>query len=784
VDKGASLTAVNKDGKTPLDLSIFNMSSLSPEAVRAKTVSSSASLQIINMLLSASPRAASNKDAQGQLLLHRTFTGMKCSVPVEVVKALLKVNPLAAFVQANNKGKTPMHMFLESEESSGAYVQAVLEVLIDHGPVLKSAQTNNETVDNFCHLWTTVLREERDKLANALEMILPSRAEHIDAIVSSLDNAGGRAIDVADTHCKAIMNRYLLLCGRYELQTGAAEHTSATSIVRFAVDRGVVPPVKVALKFMTHREQFDRELSARQGGEDDDYVVPILASFPDCADIKARGFESHPHLLCLAAADRSLAGILGSEREQPSWTAECVRAGKQIATALASLHHRGILHGDIKPRNVVRVGAHFKLIDMDAAVTIGSPGAVKLSTAFAPPEVAAVLAERGSVEAQPFLDAWSFGATLYEMLTGATLFNSDASDNIVDSSDLHRLASWTDEVKKAKLALVKDRFAAHLLGRLLSRDRQSRLSFKSILEHPYFTGRPASRLPGEEAKYDVFLSYRKLSDQQHVDALGEKLEAMLGPDRVYWDRKLEPGCDWMDGFCEALATSRMFIAIVSRGTVNEPSDPRRNWPALTSDSPLDSVLLEYRLAAELKEQGLLEKQFTVSFGDKNEESGIYGDYFRGSIERGSCGPTALPDVAVNSVEVILKEQLVKLGLCEPVTGGATITVKHTWNELTRLQGAVRIGSLEEVLNHATSEIARGMAAIDVLQTTVPPVLTASQSTGASVSASIACLAVTEIDILREEIAARDARIAARDAQILQISLEAAELREQLRSYRI
>ncbi len=41
------------------------------------------------------------------------------------------------------------------------------------------------------------------------------------------------------------------------------------------------------------------------------------------------------------------------------------------------------MHGDVKPRNIIRVGAHFKLIDFDAAVALDKPHSGKLSTAYA-----------------------------------------------------------------------------------------------------------------------------------------------------------------------------------------------------------------------------------------------------------------------------------------------------------------------------------------------------------------------------------------------------------------
>ena len=35
------------------------------------------------------------------------------------------------------------------------------------------------------------------------------------------------------------------------------------------------------------------------------------------------------------------------------------------------MHSKGVIHADIKPLNIVRVGGEFKLIDLDATCRIG-----------------------------------------------------------------------------------------------------------------------------------------------------------------------------------------------------------------------------------------------------------------------------------------------------------------------------------------------------------------------------------------------------------------------------
>jgi serine/threonine protein kinase len=42
----------------------------------------------------------------------------------------------------------------------------------------------------------------------------------------------------------------------------------------------------------------------------------------------------------------------------------------QIAEALREMHRAGVIHGDVKPLNIMRVGDRMKLIDLDASVRL------------------------------------------------------------------------------------------------------------------------------------------------------------------------------------------------------------------------------------------------------------------------------------------------------------------------------------------------------------------------------------------------------------------------------
>ena len=59
----------------------------------------------------------------------------------------------------------------------------------------------------------------------------------------------------------------------------------------------------------------------------------------------------------------------------------------QLTRCVQYMHGPGVLHADLKPLNIVRVGAQWKLIDLDAACEIGNEHmGHKSSSAYVPPE--------------------------------------------------------------------------------------------------------------------------------------------------------------------------------------------------------------------------------------------------------------------------------------------------------------------------------------------------------------------------------------------------------------
>ena len=135
---------------------------------------------------------------------------------------------------------------------------------------------------------------------------------------------------------------------------------------------------KVVIKFMSQRDQWLRELDGRERMDlNPRYVVDVIRCATEMelkeetirfATIDNRFLEKrHIYVMIMPAADRNLDSIFRFERPDLLYVRTMMY---DIGMSLNHMHTRGLMHGDLKMLNIVRVQQHVRLIDLDAVAKV------------------------------------------------------------------------------------------------------------------------------------------------------------------------------------------------------------------------------------------------------------------------------------------------------------------------------------------------------------------------------------------------------------------------------
>ncbi len=115
--------------------------------------------------------------------------------------------------------------------------------------------------------------------------------------------------------------------------------------------------------------------------------------------------------------------IVKNKRFSESDAIELIR---QVALALGHAHERGIIHRDVKPKNImITKEGVVKLADMGLARAMSDKEAAEAEAgkAFGTPFYISPEQIRGETDVGPEADIYSLGATLYHMVTGVVPFD-------------------------------------------------------------------------------------------------------------------------------------------------------------------------------------------------------------------------------------------------------------------------------------------------------------------------------------------------------------------------
>jgi serine/threonine protein kinase len=725
----------------------------------------------------------------------------------------------------NNQELTPFQELFSHHEES--------EVMSDLETLIQLMLLFNE-MKLLPYTWIWFIEGSNKLVSVNIQMCLTQSLfekspDKVRDFIYAVDPNGRVAINIAASAVVEVMEKFLLLCGRFEIQNLTPLHRSATSVIYYANDyrfsrsnnnrndpaedddedqfsdrhtsnglirqnsnfpqskQGSVSDSKIVrnssvklviLKFMYNYESYQRELQIRenlsrgstvsiskistnktgnsfQGKSLNPFIKSIISYTTEENNEYKEGLLKYsfnfPYCIVMPAAERNLKTIIDSENIAGKDWDIIYDICKQIAKGVQFLHQRGIIHGDLKPLNIVRINSKYKLIDFDASVKFLPKeecqyACVKYSSAYLPPEylffnpatkrisikdASTVLkvskqmmtTEKQSpineytplpyelVKASPAHDVWSLGCILYQLFTDEILWRANGSDNIIED-ELIKLYNWdmkenessspNDGLKRKllKSSKINDRYRLNLLEQLLSDiSFRSKLGIDYILAHPYFNNLiPAVRLPGEEAHFDCFISYRVIDN---YDAHYSNLiyHALRKDQLVPWYDKecIKVGESWEKQFCRGLIQSKTFIPLISRQSIQDQFSSYTDGDASFNDN----VLLEFYLALELKERKLISKICPILIGDCSSDSNgdsSFSDYFSSK-----CFPTC-HDVVIKALEKKVVSILEAYSLGTPMI--TNCTVANLFKLIISSQGIkiVGKGNFENFLPMIVTEI--------------------------------------------------------------------------------
>jgi eukaryotic-like serine/threonine-protein kinase len=128
--------------------------------------------------------------------------------------------------------------------------------------------------------------------------------------------------------------------------------------------------------------------------------------------------DGRPYIVMEYVEGETLADLLARRGRLPAW--EAVELALQVCAGLDHAHRAGLVHRDIKPRNLLlRPDGTVKIVDFGIARSAGGTrltetGSVLGTAAYLAPEQAA------GDQVTPAADVYALGVVLYELLAGRT----------------------------------------------------------------------------------------------------------------------------------------------------------------------------------------------------------------------------------------------------------------------------------------------------------------------------------------------------------------------------
>lgn len=167
-----------------------------------------------------------------------------------------------------------------------------------------------------------------------------------------------------------------------------------------------------------------------------------------------------------------------------------LRIGRQIASALAATHDKGVIHRDLKPDNIMiiadpeaRAGERIKILDFgiarvraDLSDSEATRHRTQTGTLMGTPIYMSPEQCRGAGHVDERTDVYSLGVILYRMITGRPPFLADGVGELM----LMHMSEPPPSLHAAAPGTPKE--LSSLIHQMLEKDRESRPSMQEVAE--------------------------------------------------------------------------------------------------------------------------------------------------------------------------------------------------------------------------------------------------------------------------------------------------------------
>ncbi|XP_030745729.1 SNF1-related protein kinase catalytic subunit alpha KIN11-like isoform X2 [Sitophilus oryzae] len=165
---------------------------------------------------------------------------------------------------------------------------------------------------------------------------------------------------------------------------------------------------------------------------------------------------------------------------------------RQFVSALAHMHHLGVVHRDLKMENVMLNPEKTQIKIVDFGLSNQYHPDDFLRTHCGSPEYAAPELFITGRKYGPEVDLWSLGIILYGMVIGQLPFVSNRSDQVSSQERRKKLVAQISRglgsSHRRALSLFSLEFRA-MMNRMLVADTKKRIGIKELVVHPWMTER-------------------------------------------------------------------------------------------------------------------------------------------------------------------------------------------------------------------------------------------------------------------------------------------------------